>query len=165
MLTPGSKLRTLMDAPVRPGQIRWIGLRPARHAPMIVVDDAALDPQAGLLGDHYSGRSGARHLSLIAEESIAAIAAYLGRDALPPELLRRNVVVAGMNLLALKERRFRLGTARLEYAGDCHPCSRMETLLGPGGYNAVRGHGGILARVLEPGAIRRGDALEREGNE
>ena len=161
MLTPGTPLRTLMDAPLRPGHIRWIGLRPARHAPVQTVDHASLEPALGLVGDHYAGRSGARQLSLIGEESIAAIASYLGQDALPPELLRRNVVLRGINLLALKERRFWLGTALLQYAGECHPCSRMETLLGPGGYNAVRGHGGILARVIEAGAIRPGDRLER----
>jgi MOSC domain-containing protein YiiM len=79
-----------------------------------------------------------------------------------PEQLRRNVVVSGLNLLALKDRSFRLGTALLEMTGDCHPCSRMEEAFGPGGYNAVRGHGGITARVLEGGEVRVGDRLTPE---
>jgi MOSC domain-containing protein YiiM len=72
-------------------------------------------------------------------------------------------VVEGVNLLALKGRRFRIGAALLEHSGECHPCSRMEEEFGPGGYNAVRGHGGVTARVIEGGAIRLGDALTREG--
>ena len=71
------------------------------------------------------------------------------------------MVVAGLNLAALKEHRVRIGTAILEPTGECHPCSRMEAILGEGGYNAVRGHGGITARVVEAGRVRLGDAVAR----
>lgn len=160
MLNPGSPLSALLNAPVRPGVVTWIGLRPKRHADMAVVTSARLDPSEGLVGDHYrSATRGARHLTIIQEEDLASIASYLGRDRVPPDLLRRNVVTRGVNLLALKDKRFRLGEAVLEMTGECHPCSRMEETFGAGGYNAVRGHGGITARVLQPGEVRLGDSL------
>lgn len=56
--------------------------------------------------------------------------------------------------------RFRLGSAELVYTGECHPCSRMEENLGKGGYNAMRGHGGITCAVVKNGVINIGDALE-----
>lgn len=159
MLNPSSPLAALLNAEMRPGKVEWIGVRPQRRAPIVVVPAAMLDTRKGVVGDRYDGRSGARHVTLIGAEDLAAIASYLGREAVEPEDLRRNIVVAGLNLLALKDKRFRLGQAILEMTGECHPCSRMEETFGAGGYNAVRSHGGITARVLEGGEVRLGDAL------
>ena len=75
------------------------------------------------------------------------------KQRIDPEVLRRNISVSGINLLALKGKRFRIGSVLLEYTGLCHPCSRMEEVLGKGGYNAVRGHGGSTAMVVESGSV------------
>jgi MOSC domain-containing protein YiiM len=75
-------------------------------------------------------------------------------------MVRRNIVVEGLNLLALKGKRFVMGNAILEYSGECHPCSRMEANLGPGGYNALRGHGGITAKIVSTGLIKLGDLIQ-----
>jgi MOSC domain-containing protein YiiM len=122
---------------------------------------AELSTEHGLLGDRYDGKTGRRHVSLIAQEDLAAIASFLGREALPPALLRRNLLTEGINLQALKARRLAVGEAVLEITDECHPCSRMEEVLGPGGYNAVRGRGGLTARVVRGGEIRLGDPIVR----
>ena len=159
-LNPASPLAALLAAPMRPGQVAWIGLRPERRQPLLAVPAATLQPGSGLVGDHYRGRpEAARQVTLIETEDLAAIASYLGRDRIGPEELRRNILVSGINLTALKGRCFRLGESVLECTGVCHPCSRMEEVLGPGGYNAMRGHGGITARVLSGGGLRIGDAI------
>lgn len=163
-LNPASPLAVLLDGPLRPGRIEWIGLRPARRAPMIPVTRAVVTVAEGLVGDRYqSATTRTRQVTLIQAEHLLAIAAYMGLGKIPPEDLRRNVVVSGINLLALKGRRFQLGETVLEMTGECHPCSRMEEILGPGGYNAVRGHGGITARVVSGGEIGLGDPIERVG--
>ena len=105
---------------------------------------------------------GKRQVTLIQAEHLPVIAALAGLETVAPEHLRRNVVVSGLALLALKDRRFRIGDVLLEGTGECHPCSRMEEAFGPGGYNAVRGHGGITARVLEGGLIEVGGLLVPE---
>lgn len=129
---------------------------------MIAAPAAILAPGQGLDGDHYiSSRDGPRQVTLIAAEDLAAIGQFLAGVDARPEQLRRNLVTRGVNLLALKDRRFSIGPVVLEGAGECAPCSRMEETLGPGGYNAVRGHGGILARVVEGGEIRLGDPVKR----
>jgi MOSC domain-containing protein YiiM len=162
MLNPGSPLAALLGAPMRPGVVTWIGLRPARRAALVAVMAATVDPVRGLLGDHYRNAvARRRQVTLIQREHLEAIARYLGVEAVAPESLRRNIVVSGINLLALKERQVRVGGAVLEVTGECHPCSRMEEVLGAGGYNAVRGHGGLTMRVVEGGVIGVGDAVAR----
>ncbi len=156
---PGPALARLLEAPMRPGLLRWIGLRPARRAPVRVADHALLVPGTGLEGDRYAGTGrAARQVTILAAEELDAIGAFIGRGVDPAEL-RRNLVVAGVNLHALKHRRFRIGPALLEWSGECHPCARMEEALGQGGYNAMRMRGGITARVIEGGTIALGDAV------
>lgn len=151
-------LEELMKQFAGAGTVEWIGIRPEKRAEVIAVNTAQLDPACGIQGDHYAGRSGQRQVTLIQAEHLAAMASLLHLEQVKPEQLRRNIVVSGINLLALKDKTFQLGDAVLEFTGLCHPCSRMEKTLGPGGYNAMRGHGGITARVMTPGTVQLGDA-------
>jgi len=128
---------------------------------MQAVDEARLQARFGLVGDRYGRLDGERQVTLMEAEGLRAAAGYLGVGAVAPEAVRRNLVTEGINLLALKGRRFRVGEALLETSGECHPCSRMEEALGLGGYNALRGHGGLTARVIEGGVIRVGDLVAR----
>ena len=142
------------------GEVVWIGVRTAKKVPVEVVEEVQAIEGVGLQDDHYSARPGSkRQVTLIQEEHLAVVASCLGLENIDPAELRRNIVVRGINLLALKEKQFRIGNAVLEMSGLCHPCSRMEQQLGPGGYNAMRGHGGITARVIYGGVIKKGDKL------
>ncbi len=141
-----------------PGSVRWIGLRPARRAEMEVVEAAALGP-TGLDGDRHARENG-RALTLVQAEHLPVIAQLAHRAEVPPELLRRNLVVAGLNITAMRGRLLAIGpTTVVEITGPCAPCSRMEEALGPGGYTAMRGHGGMTARVRAPGPIALGDPV------
>src|SRR5439155_1459010 len=86
------------------------------------------------------------NVAVIRAEHLPVIAALVGRAEVTPEILRRNVVVAGINLLSLKDLRFAIGAAILIGTKPCAPCDKMELALGPGGFHALRGHGGICAR-------------------
>lgn len=152
-----SGLAELIAGWAQPGRIDWMGARPVRRASMVVRETAviALD---GLDGDR--SRTGKRAVTLIQQEHLAAIGSYLGQGSVAPEILRRNLVVSGINLAALKGREVWVGEVILHLTVICAPCSRMEEALGKGGYSAVRGHGGWCAEVVRPGRIKLGDAVQ-----
>lgn len=154
-----SELGKLMATLPRQGRVEWIGLRPARGTAMESVEQVEAVTGKGLVGDRYASGSGKRGVTLIQAEHLPVIAALSGHARVAPALLRRNVVVSGLALIALKERRFRIGDVVLEGTGECDPCSNMEKALGPGGFNAMRNHGGLCARIVEGGVFRLGDAV------
>ena len=109
------------------GVVRWIGLRPARKDTLVSVEDVEVT-ECGLVGDHRA-KPGKRAVTLIQYEHLSVIGALLGDDAVAPERLRRNIVVSGINLLGLRNRRFQIGGAVFDGSGLCAPCSRMESCL------------------------------------
>ena len=92
---------------------------------MITVDEVMADQRSGLVGDRYIGASCKRQVTLIQWEHLSVLDSIMGKTIVP-DLLRRNLVIKGINLLALKSRKFRIGEAVFQTTGLCHPCSRME---------------------------------------
>lgn len=169
---PPISLHQLVQQFSHPGRLEAIFLRPVRREPVVAAQVVNVLVDRGLQGDRAAAkepwRAGGnkRQVTLIQAEHLPAIAAFTKLDKVDPAWLRRNLVVSGLNLLAARAL-FKDGpmilclgdTVQLEITGPCEPCSRMEELLGPGGYNAMRGHGGLNARVLMGGQIRTGDAV------
>ncbi len=159
-----SPLQELLAEVPQSGRVCWIGVRPKAREAMLEVEAVEARREAGLTGDHSRpGPRNARQVTLIQWEHLAVVAALLGRDTpLPPDELRRNIAVAGINLFSLKGRYFRIGQALLQTTGWCQPCARLEERLGRGTFQAMRGHGGITARVIEGGIIRLDDSVRVE---
>jgi MOSC domain-containing protein YiiM len=161
-------LRELTRRFAQAGQLDAIFVRPARRTAVLPLNEAVALAGRGLQGDRAAARAvdSKRQITLIQAEHLPAIASWVGRAQLDAALLRRNLVVSGLNLLAAKALfkdqpvQLRLGSqVLLEVTGPCEPCSRMEELLGEGGYNAMRGHGGVTARVLVGGVFHVGDTV------
>lgn len=150
----------LFDNFVQPGKIVWIGIRSQSKQPMQVLQETYANI-GGLTNDRYNkgNADSSRQVTLIQHEHLQAAASFLGKATIDPSLTRRNIVVKGINLNALKGKQFKIGDAILETTGLCFPCSRMEENLGKGGYNAMRGHGGITCKVIREGKIGLGDEL------
>ena len=178
-----SELRELVSIWPQAGRLEMIVLRPARGQPARPVDQATALAGRGLEGDRSAAKAlvvpggGKRQVTLLQAEHLPLIARWAGHgmlddtlnNALDATLLRRNLVVAGLNLLSARSPfadqpvHLHLGSdVVLELTGPCDPCSKMEAVLGRGGYNAMRGHGGLTARVLQGGLLRVGDVVRAQ---
>jgi MOSC domain-containing protein YiiM len=151
--------KALRENYIQGGTVTYISIRPKRLVPVMELREVIAVKDEGLEGDRYKNSGGDRQVTLIQAEHLDAMASFLGKHEIDPALTRRNIVVKGINLLSLKGKIFQVGDAVFQYSGECHPCSRMEENLGPGGYNAMRNHGGITAKVIKGGLIRVGDVV------
>jgi MOSC domain-containing protein YiiM len=159
-------MKTIRDLNAPPhvvGRVEAIVVRAHSRDPARSVEATTAIAGVGLADDRLGVRGEpeltTRQVTLIQAEHLAVIAQLARVPRVDPLGLRRNLVIAGINLLALKNAKLQVGAAVLELVGPCQPCSRMEEAIGPGGYAAMRGHGGMTARVIGDGAIRVGDAV------
>jgi MOSC domain-containing protein YiiM len=156
-------IRELNAPPHIAGRVEAIVVRGSPREPARSIAATVAIAGIGLADDRLGQRGEAelstRQVTLIQSEHLAVIAQLAQVGAVDAVALRRNLVVSGINLLALKNARLQVGDALLEIVGPCQPCSRMEEVIGPGGYAAMRGHGGMTARIVEGGAIRVGDPV------
>ncbi|WP_019883191.1 MULTISPECIES: MOSC domain-containing protein [unclassified Methylophilus] len=165
-------LRQLTQHFSQHGRLDAIYLRPGRGQPCLLQDQVHATANLGLQGDRASLRQSSapngskRQVTLLQAEHLPVIAAFTGHLQIDPALLRRNLIVSGINLLATKSLfkdqplHLLIGNVVLEITGPCEPCSKMEQVLGAGGYNAMRGHGGITARILRGGLLHTGDTVQ-----
>jgi len=161
-----STLARLRSTFATSGRLSWIGMRPGQGQPMQIVERVHVIEGRGLEGDRKALRAGGeRQVTLFQREHLGVIASLLGRESVEPEAMRRNLAVSGINLLALRARRFTIGELLFEGTGYCAPCRRLEETLGRGGFNASRGHGGITARALSDGWIAIGDEVVPAGSD
>ena len=145
------------------------GLYVAREAgvPVERVGEVAALEGCGLAGDRYCEGTGhwsrfgrVCQVTLIAAEDLDAIEKETGIRVRDGEH-RRNVVTRGISLKTLRRgERFRIGGVVFEYRGPRSVCRYIERLTEPGMTQALKGRGGICARVIENGTVRVGDEIE-----
>lgn len=156
-----ARLLQKLNRDIQPGQVEWIGLRPARKEAVISTDSAMALEGYGLEGDRRcKGTPGSgRQVTLIMKEHLPVLMQLLNIGQIDPALLRRNILVSGINLYALRHQAVAIGDAEIVLGAHCHPCSPMNEALGPGTAAAMLGHGGFCAKITRSGLIRVGDPV------
>lgn len=158
-----ARLLDKLCADISPGKLEWIGLRSERRGEVVVVDEAEAVVDLGLMGDHRMKKTpgSARQVTLISSEYIQQICQHTGHESIDPRLLRRNLIISGMNMNLLRYQRLQIGEVIIETNALCHPCSRMDENLGKGGTAAMFGYGGLCAKIIQGGKLAVCDAVIR----
>lgn len=147
------------------GTVEEIFVTGEGSAAMRSVDEIETVEGCGIRGDRYCEGTGfwtqygdvcqitliqAEHLDEIEERGLAIRS---GQH-------RRNIVTRGVDLLALRGKRFRVGEVLLEFDRSRPPCRHVQDLSEKGMTRALKNRGGICARVIQEGPIRPGDTIE-----
>ncbi len=147
---------------VSPGHNYW-GKRFGKPGPHPTHDLAEVELHAnmGIVGDRFYNRKPDYNgqITFFAAETLDYIQDVMALDALDPMGVRRNVITEGINLNQLMKTRFTLQGITFEGTGHCTPCKWMNVGVAEGGHKAMKGRGGIRARILTNGILRVGDAV------
>jgi MOSC domain-containing protein YiiM len=150
------------------GVVEEIYVAPRGSAAMGRVEEVRTIEGCGIEGDRYCEGTGfwtpygdVCQVTLIEGEDLDYIENELGIRVKSGEH-RRNIVTRGIRLKDVRRKRFRIGETVLEYDRPRPPCRHVQDLSEPGMTRALKGRGGICARVVEGGRIRTRDAIEVE---
>ncbi|MCZ2827553.1 MOSC domain-containing protein [Modestobacter sp. VKM Ac-2986] len=155
----------LLAAPVH----RYDGRPDAGTAALPVESQESIEVRAdlGVVGDRYFARPAHRDASVtvLAVESLEELATELGSGPWDPLAARRNVVLRGAEVEALRGQSFSLdcgaGEVHLDGGRPANPCAWMDLVLGPGAHRGMRGRGGVRCRPRTDGVLRLGPAVLR----
>ena len=147
------------------GVVEGIYVAREGSATMERVEEVNTIEGCGIEGDRYCEGTGywtpygdVCEVTLISAEDLDHIENELGIRVRNGEH-RRNIVTRGIKLEDLRRKRFRIGETVLEYDRPRPPCRHVQNLTEPGMSRALKGRGGICARVVEAGTIRARDAI------
>ncbi len=134
----------------------------AADQPMLEVPKIECVAGSGIRGDRYFDHKPnyKGQITFFALETHDWLAEQLGIQGKEPIVYRRNVITLGVDLDTLIGREFEVQGVRFEGTEEARPCLWMNHAFGPGAEKALRGRGGLRARVLSDGFIESSGAAQ-----
>jgi MOSC domain-containing protein YiiM len=125
--------------------------------PTVEVDEVECVTGMGLKGDRFFGyRPDYKgQVTFFSEEVWRQLQEHFKVPGHAPSVLRRNVILGGVDLNALIGRQFSIQGVLFEATGECRPCHWMDKAVAPGAEDWLKGRGGLRCRVLSDGVLRR----------
>ena len=149
------------------GQLIGIFVSGQKCAELQLLEQAEAVPGRGIAGDRYylgegtySNKPGPdREVTLIEVEALEALQRE-NELTLEPRLARRNLLTLGVPLNHLVGREFAVGDVLLRGLRLCEPCGHLEKLTLRGVNQGLCHRGGLRARVVRGGMLRKGDTIK-----
>jgi MOSC domain-containing protein YiiM len=135
------------------GKVSHLFRAPKRREPMEELAEAVALADSGFEGCSHARPGSKRQVLLVDGETLEAM-------NLSPGIIRENITTEGIEVNRLRVgQTLRVGAVRLEVSMPCAPCELMEKIR-LGLQKELEGRRGMLCRVIEGGAIHRGDPIE-----
>lgn len=117
----------------------------------------------GIRGDRYFDfkENFKGQVTFFEDEVCETVKREFGLPDLDPSAFRRNVVVRGVPLGELIGRRFSLQEVEFEGVEEASPCYWMDEACAAGVEQFLKGRGGLRARIVKGGELRRGPGAAR----
>ena len=103
--------------------------------------------------DNYKGQ-----ITFFSHDVFEALSAAFPHVQKRVAVLRRNVIVSGVNLNSLIGEEFELQGIRFLGTAHCRPCYWLDQAYAPGAEAWLKGNGGVRAQILTSGTLRVGAA-------
>ena len=129
---------------------------PGEHA-LLEVDSVECVAGRGLRGDRYFDHKEDYdgQITFFAMEVFDALRRELELPTAQPQATRRNVFTRGVDLNTLVGKEFEIQGVRFAGVEECSPCYWMNQALGDGAEKFLKNRGGLRARILTDGVLRR----------
>lgn len=131
----------------------------AGEHPAIEMDQVECVAGQGIQGDRFFGFKDnyKGQITFFSNEVLEELRRELNLPHAQASATRRNALVAGADLNALVGAEFEIQGLRFAGSEPCAPCHWMNLALGPGAELWLKGRGGLRARILTNGVLRRED--------
>ena len=137
------------------------------HNGVLEVPEVECHAGRGLMGDRYYDFKPdfKGQITFFDKSVLDALSDHLNIPSIDASLLRRNVLIAGMDLNLLIGKRFRLGAIELSGSEECAPCFWMDEAIAPGAFEWLKGQGGLRCRIHNNSVLCSGEQSLESMNE
>ncbi len=129
--------------------------QPAGERPMLEVTAAKCVAGKGIIGDRffdykpdYKGQ-----ITFFSHEVYTDLCLEFNLVDVPPSVFRRNVIVEGVDLNKLIGKEFEIQGIRFLGTVESSPCYWMNGAVAEGAEEAMKGRGGLRAKILTGGTL------------